>query len=79
MNTGIQFEFTFLVLFGLFGSVSTDFDLLCFSLFCFFIFCDSESVTPTHMGAAHAFSKIQQNVPKESEQNFDIPRISVNN
>ena len=88
MNTGIQFKFMFLVPFGLFGSVSTDFDLLCFSFIAHKflnenIFCDSESVTPTHIGAAHAFSKIQQNflnrIPKESKQNFDIPRISVIN
>ena len=82
MNTGIQFKFMFLVPFGLFGSVSTDFEIE-HKFLNENIFCDSESVTPTHIGAAHAFSKIQQNflnrIPKESKQNFDIPRISVIN
>ena len=45
------------------------------------IFDDSESVTPTDIGAAHAFLKIKQNfqnrIPKESDQNFAFPRISV--
>ena len=38
------------------------------------IFGDYESVTPTHIGAAHAFLKIQQNfqnqIPRESDQKF---------
>ena len=46
------------------------------------IFCDFDGVTPTLIGTAHAFSKIQQNfqnrIPKESNQNFDIPIISSN-
>ena len=45
------------------------------------IFGDFESGTPMHIGAAHAFSKYQQNfqnrIPKESDQNIDIPRISI--
>ena len=44
------------------------------------IFGDSEIVTPTHIGAAHAFIKIEQNfqnlIPRELDQKFDIPRIS---
>ena len=45
------------------------------------IFGDSESVTLTHIGATQAFSKIQQyfqnRIPKELDQNFDIPRINM--
>ena len=45
------------------------------------IFSDSESVTPTHIGAAHTFSKIrrkfQNRNPKESDQNIDFSRISI--
>ena len=44
------------------------------------IFGDSEIVTPTHIGPAHAFLKIQQNfenrIPREFDQKLDIPRIS---
>ena len=47
------------------------------------IFGDFESGTPTHIGAAHAFSKYQQNfqnrIPKELDRNFDIPRTSLMN
>ena len=45
------------------------------------IFGDSESVTPTHLGAAHAFLKIQQNFQnrfsRELDKNFYIPRICM--
>ena len=44
------------------------------------IFVDSGIVTPTHIGATHAFLKIQQNfenrIPRELDQKLDIPRIS---
>ena len=43
---------------------------------------DFESQTSTHMSAYYAFSKIrekfQNQIPKESDQNFDISRISQN-
>ena len=42
---------------------------------------DFENETPTHLGATHTFSKndgkFQNRTPKESDQNFDIPGISV--
>ena len=37
--------------------------------------------TPTHMGTTHAISKIeekfQNRTPRESDENFDIPGISM--
>ena len=45
------------------------------------IFGDFENEITKHMGAAHAISKIEQNfqnrTPRELNQSFDIPRISV--
>ena len=42
---------------------------------------DFENQTPTHIGTAHAFSKILQNfenrIPRELDQKLDIPRIST--
>ena len=42
---------------------------------------DFENQTPTHLGTAHAFSKILQNfeirIPRELDQKLDIPRIST--
>ena len=44
-------------------------------------FSDSESVTPTHIGAANTLSKIgikfQNRNSKESYQNIEISRISI--
>ena len=44
---------------------------------------DFGNETPTHMGTTHAISKIEQKfqnrTPRESDKNFDIPRISVIN
>ena len=43
---------------------------------------DFGNKTPTHMGAAHAISKIEQKfqnrIPRELDKNFDSPRISSN-
>ena len=45
------------------------------------IFDDFENEITTHMGAAHAISRIEQNfqnrTPRELNRSFDIPRISV--
>ena len=45
------------------------------------IFGDFENKITTHMGAAYAISKIEQNfqnrTPRELNQSFDIPRIGV--
>ena len=45
------------------------------------IFGDFENKITTHMGAAYAISKIEQNfqnrTPRELNRSFDIPRISV--
>ena len=45
------------------------------------IFGDFENEITTHMGAAHAISKVGQNfqnrTPRELNQIFNIPRISV--
>ena len=45
------------------------------------IFGDFENEITTHIGAAHAFSKVDQNFqnrsPRELNQSFDIPRISM--
>ena len=42
---------------------------------------DFENQTPTHIGNAHAFSKILQyfenRIPRELDQKLDIPRIST--
>ena len=48
------------------------------------IFGDFENEITTHMveGTAHAISKVEQNfqnrIPRELNQSFDIPRISMN-
>ena len=43
---------------------------------------DFENETPTHMGATHAISKLKQKfqnrIPRELDQNFYIPRITMN-
>ena len=42
---------------------------------------DFENETPTYISTTHAFSKIRENfhnrIPRESDKNFDIPRISM--
>ena len=42
---------------------------------------DFGSELPTHMDATHAILKIEQifqnPIPRESDKNFDIPRVSV--
>ena len=42
---------------------------------------DFGNKTPTHMGAAHAISQIEQQfqnrVPRELDKNFNIPRIRM--
>ena len=42
---------------------------------------DFENETPTHMDATHATSKLrhkfQNRIPRELDQNFGIPRISM--
>ena len=46
-------------------------------------FKDFENKTPTHMDATHAISKSERNFqnrfPRELDENFDTPRISLMN